>query len=245
MSDPTPSTSPANTAAAPMSPSVSVPDVNLLPTWYPQMVSRRRWLRMQAWATGVVLVVLGTILVLRWDNEHVREYELQNLASERERTEAILAELTSQEQRLAVLAEQASLVEQVGLPLEVTRVLAEMARTLPTRAALTLLEVKTERREPTTLEKARAVTTGRPTAGGVWMRFRVQGIAPSRNDLPALMEHLQEETLFRDVFVSYGNDVVLHGRQAVEFEVSFTIDLALSGDRSDLALAGMTPGVIP
>ncbi len=37
---------------------LSLPEVDLLPAWYPVLVRRRRWLRVQWWLTIVLVVVL-------------------------------------------------------------------------------------------------------------------------------------------------------------------------------------------
>lgn len=217
-------------------------EVNLLPEWYPAVVRRRRWLRWQAWATGVLVVVLTTLLVLRKDDEHVSAYELATLETHREITGEQLDQLASAEARLQELATRATLVEQVGLPVEVTRVVSQIGRILPPRAALTELSVETQRREPTLVEIARATAAGREVTQGLWLRFRIGGVTPESNDVATLLEQLQAEPLFEQCAVSYGRDVRLAGRPAVEFEVTFAIDLKLSG--TAVAAAG-TGGAIP
>lgn len=204
-------------------------EVNLLPEWYPAVVRRRRWLRWQAWATGVLVVVLTTLLVLRKDDEHISAYELATLETHREITGEQLDQLEAAEARLGRLVSRAALVEQVGLPVEVTRVLSQIGSVLPPRAALTEVAVETQRRDPTLAEKTRAVAAGRAATQGMWLRFRVGGVTPDSEDVAALLERLQAEPLFQQCTVSYGRDVRLAGRPAVQFEVKFAIDLKLSG----------------
>ena len=204
-------------------------DPDLLPAWYPAMVRRRRWLLGQAVVTGAAVVAMGTALVLRSDDERNTRQRLTVLDDRREETDAVLGELAAQERRLAGLAERAATVGQTGLPVEVARVLAEVGEHLPAAATLREVEVRTEARQPTAVERADAASGGGKVAGRRSLRFALRGVTPDAADVATLLERLQGRPMFADPTVRYGRAVAGEaGSAETEFEVAFSIGLELA-----------------
>ena len=208
---------------------------DLLPPWYPAMVRRRRRLLWQAAVSGAIVVGLGTALVLRADDEWSAQRQLTVLDDRRQRTDAVLGELAAQERRLATLAERAETAGRVGLPVEVARVLAEVAGHLPAAATLREVEVRTEAEQPTAVERADAArAAGASGAGGKVrgrrsLRFTLRGVTPDAADVATLLERLQSQAMFVDPLVRYGRSVEGGAGVETEFEVAFVIGLELAG----------------
>ena len=208
-------------AAAPAEADLPMPmtEVDLLPAWYPALVRRPRWLTAQAWATGALLVVLTTVLLLRREDVAATRFELATLGDLRRETDATLAELAAQQTRLSALIDRAKVAAQIGLPLEVSRVLADVARDAPPDTALTDIDVRTEESPG----KAGA-------APGRAMKFVLKGIASNIREASQFEERLRANELLRNVRLAGAVEGRAYDRPVTAFEITFQVDLAAGDD---------------
>lgn len=117
---------------------------NLVPVWYPRVLRRRRWLRLQMVGSFLLLVGMVLFLIMRRDNEQVTAWQLRNIDAGRIETQSQIELLRSEEQRLELLLKRASINEKIGLPVEATRLLAELEATMPDELCLDRIELRTE-----------------------------------------------------------------------------------------------------
>ena len=213
-------------------PEVLVPmtEVDLLPSWYPSMVRRRKWLLCQLWLTGGLVVVLATVLVLRRHNVAATQGTLAALENQRRETERSLAELTNEQGRLSELTLRAGLMAQAGLPMEVSRVLAELATAAPPQVALTEIDADTDEITP---------KPAKPGSAGPLrtMKFTLRGIAEDARQAASFEAELAKNPLFRNVKLVQARPGTIYDTRTVwAFEITFTIDLSNADDAfADLA----------
>jgi Tfp pilus assembly protein PilN len=203
-------------------------EVDLLPPWYPVLLKRRRRLLVQSWLTGLVVVALMAVLVWRQANEEATHVELASLEEQRRMTDAMLLQLEAEESRLDGLLGRAELVSRMGLPLEVSRVLAQIDAAMPADIALTALDVTMEER---TGPAQGAIARSPGVRGGAQknMKFTFTGFAASPDSVIALSRSLQQQPLLRDVAPAGTQSTEVYGRLIVAFEISFRVDLSPGG----------------
>src|SRR5688572_300165 len=203
-------------------------EVDLLPGWYPVLLRRRRRLILQSWLTGLVVVALMAVLVWRRANEEATHVELASLEEQRRMTDLTLSQLLAEESRLDGLLARADLVSRMGLPLEVSRVLAQVDAAMPADIALTTLDVVTE-------ERAGPGQGGVVRAAGARvgpqknLKFTFAGLASSPESVITLSRRLQEQPLLRDVAPAGTQSTKVNDRWVVAFEMSFRVDLSPGG----------------
>lgn len=205
----------------------AMPEVDLLPEWYPVLLHRRRWLTVQAWVTGVMVVLLLAVLV--WWRGHVEatHLELASLEVQRRDSAVTLSEVEVEEQRLSSLLGRATLAAKMGLPVEVSRILSDLDAGTPEDVALIAIDVRTEQR----LVEVRA-TAGSPRPAPLLVRemhFRVSGLAKESASAFALSKALQGQPLLRGVEVLNTQPAEPYGRPAWQFDLRFHVDLSAGG----------------
>lgn len=213
---------------------VAMVEVDLLPSWYPRVVRRRQMLQWQAWATGAVLVVLIAFLVLRQENVAASQVELGELERQRQEADALLAELKQHESRLNELSARAKLLNQVGLPVEVTRMLGVLDSIMAPTTTVTIFEANTEHRPVTVQELARAkresLPEPRPT---MLLRFTLKALTPDPSEPSTILDALKAQPLLKDVNLKYQQSLggsEESGARRFAFEITFGIDLLPSAE---------------
>ena len=207
-------------------------EVNLLPAWYPAVVRRRRWLVLQAWGTACLVVVLGTLLLLRRDDEQANLRTLASIEADREATELQLAEVAASEIELRELTRAAEGLEQVGLPVEVAPLLAEIASLLPDNAVLTEVGfVEGASKLPAGLEKSKLKTM---VPRSEWLDIRVAGVARETSDVARLLEQVQANPLHREAAIAYLQETDENGEPVMRFQIQFKITTKRGDSGPDL-----------
>jgi hypothetical protein len=203
-------------------------EVDLLPPWYPVLLKRRRRLQVQGWLTCLVVIVLMAVLVWRRANEEATHVELASLEEQRRMTDMTLSQLLAEESRVNGLLSRAELVSRMGLPLEVSRVLAQIDAAMPADIALTGLDVTTEERSGPA-QGAPVRSAGVRGGAQKSMKFSFTGFASSPESVIALSRSLQQQPLLRDVAPAGTQSTEVYGRLIVAFEISFRVDLSPGG----------------
>jgi Tfp pilus assembly protein PilN len=205
-----------------------MPEVDFLPAWYPQVRRRHFLLRAQLSASLVLLVSAALVLMFNQREAHAtrtRAAELQDTLRQTRDEVRELDELLSLQEQL--LAKQ-RVVEQLGLTVEATRVLADIDRVLPAGSSLdqfTLETVETPRQlGDIAAEKKRRKSASPPTLTRQ-TQVRIRGVAPAEAQVTQVfsallaMRHLHEVRLESSAEMSES----LNGGRS--FDMSFVIPL--------------------
>jgi hypothetical protein len=221
----------SETAPAPM-----MVEVDLLPSWYPLLLRRRRRLHLQAWLTGALVVVLVAVLVWHRASEEATQVELASLEAQRRATDATLSELALEEARLAGLLRRAELVSRMGLPVEVSRVISQIDAAVPEDVALTALDVVTD--EQSVAAPGLGLSAGATTHARLkQMQFTLVGYADNPTSIETLGRNLRKLPLLRDVRPSRTRSEIVFNQSVMLFEMSFRVDLTAGGGGGALSEA--------
>ncbi len=202
-------------------------DICWLPAWYPGVVRRRRWTVLQAWATLILIVVLATVLVTRRDDEQGRAARLEAIDIKRRQTERLIARLEQEELRLASLAKAAITVESVGLPVDFSRILADIGRGLPEGSWLRGARMSVEQDEPVAPLKRHALSQATTPPARRFVRVEVTCVTLDQDGTLTLSDALGSNPLYRQAETRETRLTKVGGVDAWEFDFTFTVPLEL------------------
>jgi hypothetical protein len=204
--------------------------IELLPAWYPQTVRRRRWLKLQAALTGLLVLVFAVVLILRTEDVAASRSELEMIKLERARVDDLLAELDQSQEELAELTSEAEMLSHIGLPLEITRLFAEIERLMPEAMTLDSFTVSTIEQAPRAPEVARAKRENKPEPEATAvMQFAITGSAQSHDDIERLKKILANLDLPGEPTPKTIGSAGPDGRARLVFDLYFEVSLA-AGD---------------
>ena len=208
-------------------------EVEFLPEWYPAVRRRKRRVAMQAWATLILICVLGLWTVMSQQRVVAREVELGKLRGDLNQTEAELERLGELLELQRKLGQQYDIFLRIGRPVEATRLVTTLDEVMPRDMALLELTVDTEEapRLPAGTLAARAQQRQRKDgrdSGESHLRLRLRGVAPTDVDLAEFLRMVTARPFFRNVELLYSHERPQGGRIMREFEVSFLMELSPS-----------------
>jgi len=203
-----------------------MPELEFLPTWYPQARRRRRLLLIQAWGTLLVLVAVGAWTALA--RHHVAHAAKSLVVVDRQlaQSELELVQLQEQLRLKGQLELQRQIVSRLGLPLETSRLLHTLDGLMPKEMSLVELNIDTDEH---VARPAMAVRQVQQSAGAIEMdrrlNVRLVGVAPSDLDLANFLASLTGVPFFDNVTTTYSKDKTQAGHVLREFEVTFSLNL--------------------
>ena len=203
-----------------------MPELEFLPSWYPQARRRRRLLLIQAWGTLLVLVAVGAWTALARHNVAHAAKSLVVVDRQLAQSELELVQLQEQLRLKGQLELQRQIVSRLGLPLETSRLLHTLDGLMPKEMSLVELNVDTDEH---VARAAMAVRQVQQSAGAIEMdrrlNVRLVGVAPSDLDLANFLASLTGVPFFDNVTTTYSKDKTQGGHVLREFEVTFSLNL--------------------
>ncbi len=198
-------------------------EIEFLPDWYPRARQRRRLLHVQGYATAVLIGGLAIWMFLAQKGLRSAQAAHDSVASQLGQSKLELKQLDEQlllKQRLEV---QKQIVSKLGLPVEMSRMIAEIDHAMSSETSLIELNIDTSEQQrqasPAKPGLQRDMLTDRK------LSVRMLAIAPSDADLVKLLGALTIVPFFEDVHVNFVRDKSDHAHLMREFEVSFDMDL--------------------
>jgi len=204
-----------------------VRELEFLPEWYPMLHRRKRWVKIQAWLTVVVMGGLGLYMFLLARNVNADEASLANLKGQISQTDAQLQKLHEWQTLRQELSHQAKIVGQLGPHVPAARLLDSLDDLLGPQMGLLDLSIETQK--PQKPAGGLALAGGAPPAVDRKLSVKLRGVAPSGIEVGNFLARLASVRCFSNIDPSYSRDRVVGTRLMRAFEVKFTIDL--NGDR--------------
>lgn len=219
-------------------------EVEFLPSWYPAALRRRALLRAQTWATVAIAVAVGLFLLLQRRALYAVEIDRRSAAAELADTRSKVQELDEQVRLQAELLDKQNLVAQLGMPVELSRVLAEVGDCMPADVTLEEMNVATAETDRTVVEQQRG-RSGKPLrdaandsiAKSRRLRVQIAGVAPSDSQVYGFFGQLADRRFFDNVRLDRTSERRTDSHVMREFAVSFEVPLDYVAGPADVAAA--------
>jgi Tfp pilus assembly protein PilN len=204
-------------------------ELEFLPEWYPQSRRRKRLLLLQGYMTLLVVARLITWCLLTQRNTLAAAATVADLNRQISQTHQEMHQLEEQVALKNQLLIQRQIGEKLGLPVEMSRLLYTLDHNLPPQMSLTDLSFDTQEqlKVANTLAAARVATQGDNIDRR--LHVRLDGVAPTDDDVANFLTGLARVPFFDDVAMNYSRDGTQNGRVMREFEVTFSLNLNQTG----------------
>jgi len=201
-------------------------EMDFVPSWYPLMRRRKRWLKLQITATLVSVVALsGWMLESRASVKAKRELRgLLDMKLTQSSEELHL--LSEQVELKAQLQKQKQIMDRVGRHVESSRMLALFEKTLTPEMSVTELKMDTME----SVRKGSNDTDSR-TAATIERRLlvNVSGVAPTDLDISEFLERLSKVRFCENVQLLEASDITQDSHRMRKFAVTFALHLGDGG----------------
>jgi hypothetical protein len=202
-------------------------EINFLPAWYPKVVRQKKLLTLQAWATAVVVVGgLGGLLVMHRTTRKVQT-ELDRTQVKATQTIKAVHQLDELLDLQRELVAKKAIVNELGLPVELSRVLAEMGSCTPREVTFTEVEANTLESAPATIaERAVAAASGKSSTGGTRrLELKLRGIAPTEGEVTTFWSRLIQRPFMSQVRLVNSTEKIDGDHKMRVFEITLNIAL--------------------
>ena len=206
-------------------------EIDFLPAWYPKVRRQRRLLTIQAYSTAI-LVIAGLIALFATQRKAEAAHRELNASMDRaQKTILAVHELDDMLKLERRLTSQQQIVAELGLPVEVNRVLAEIGGCLPREVTLTDIGVTThEVAQPASiLERA----TGHAAGPSRQMELKVCGIAPTEAEVTTFWTRLAALPFLEQVKLVNTDESREGDHLMRKFQVTFAIRLDFRGGNAE------------
>ncbi len=201
-------------------------ELEFLPAWYPQTRARRRMVVLQTQLTLVLAGGLALWGMLVHRNTMAAAALLIDANGQVHQTQNQLHVLEDQLSVKKQLLLQRQIVGKLGLPVEMSRMLATLDDRMPRQMSLTDVSLMTEEQARAVINTpAAALAAGRGDTVDRRLRVRLQGVAPTDTDVANFLAGLTNVPFFDSVAMNYSRDKLDDGHLMREFEITFSVDL--------------------
>jgi Tfp pilus assembly protein PilN len=199
-------------------------DLEFLPDWYPQSRKRKRVVLLQGYMTLLLAAGLCVWLLLAQRNSRTAAATLAGVDSQISQTNRELHQLQEQVALKDQLLVQRKIADKLGLQVEMSRLLYTLDQKLPRQMSLTELSFDTREQLTTANTMAAARSAAQGNNIDRRLQIRLEGIAPTDNDVANFLTALTRVPFFEDVAMDYSRDRA-DGHVMREFEITFSVNL--------------------
>lgn len=205
-------------------------ELEFLPDWYPRLRKRKRFVGVQAWATGVLLAGLCLWGWLSDRNIRAASASITVLKGEISQTDSELRRLDEALAQQKELTAKDLIMKKLGEHVESTRVLAAIQEAMPDEMALLNFstEVRETPRKAPGLVAAAAVQNSQPLVDRR-LEVSILGVGPTDATLAKFMRNLNDSGLVDHINMSFSQERVEANRVMRQFAVTFGVDLNAPG----------------
>lgn len=199
-------------------------EIEFLPSWYPRLAQRKRYLRLQAFACLLVVMGLGLWLILAQYNVRVARGTLNMVDQQLQQSRSDLKTLDEQLALRNQLGVQQQIMARLGLPVEVSRMISQLDVIMPREMSLLDLNVETEELVRQAQGNESKNNGDRPIDRR--LRIKLLAVAPTDLDLANFLAGLNNVPFFEQASMTFSRDKIDSGHLMREFEVTFCMNLS-------------------
>lgn len=202
-------------------------EVDFLPDWYPAVRRQRSVLRVQVYASAAVVLAGVAALTVSY---HQCEAAQRQLNQTNERAEQAVKEVHQLDEMLSLqnqLKTKRQIVSELGLPVELSRVMSEFNQCLPREVSFTDVDIKTVENTVDSIAE-RAKNEGKKS---VTRRFEMalKGVAPTESEVTAFWSRLIQRPYFTEVRLVNSVERTSGEHRWRYFEITLAIPLDEAG----------------
>jgi Tfp pilus assembly protein PilN len=200
-------------------------ELEFLPEWYPQSRRRKRIVLLQGYMTLLLAGGLIVWLFLAQRNTQSKAATLAGINSQILQAHQEMHQLEEQVALKGQLLVQRRIVDKLGMPVEMSRLLDAIGEALTPQMGVTDLSFDTQ--EQLKVATSPGVARVPPQGDNIDRRLhvRLDGVAPTDNDVANFLTVLSRVPFFDDVAMSYSRDQTENGHLMRDFEVTFSVNL--------------------
>lgn len=199
-------------------------EIDFLPDWYPAVRRQRAMLRTQVCVSAVVVFAGLGMLLASYRQCDAAEAKLK---SAREVAQQAVKEVHQLDEMLSLqkqLVTKQRIIGELGLPVEMGRVISELNQCLPTSVSFVDLDFKTQEKAIETTIADRAKQGATPTLSRR-LELNIKGVAPTESDVTAFWSRLIQRPYFTDVRLVNSIERRSNDHRWRSFEISLAIAL--------------------
>lgn len=209
-------------------------ELDFLPKWYPELRTRKRRLKVQAWTSAAV--VCGMVLWYSLCVRHVTaaQQEASGLTQRLDQAHLQLQKVDELMELQRALRPQDQVMESIGMPVEMTRILKLIEEGMTPQMGLVELNidgvdrVKLPKGIPTPKAGSKPAVAAKDLVERK-LDISVRGVAPSDSEIADFLHSLSKLKYLDNVAMSYARDRADSGHIMREFEITCSIDLNKAG----------------
>jgi Tfp pilus assembly protein PilN len=198
--------------------------MNFMVQWYPKMNRRRRMVKWQALASAAALGVVGVHLLLTYRSLSAAQAQASQITTDLSREQARVEQLD----RLLGLRQQLEsrqvIVDSLGLPVDASRVMTELAAAMGSSVSLSSVEMSLERRF---IEADIATGSSQSSASPSQLvaQIKLMGVSPSTGEISQLYANIVRWPFASKVTFPRSQEVMQGDLITREFSMNIEIPL--------------------
>jgi hypothetical protein len=198
-------------------------EIDFLPEWYPSVRRQRSVLRLQVYISAAVVLAGVAALTVSY---HQCEAAQQQLNQTNDRAQQAVKEVHQLDEMLSLqnqLVAKRQIVSELGLPVEMSRVISEFSQCLPREVSFTDVDMKTTEVTVDSIAD-RARNDGKKLTSRR-LEMTVKGVAPTESEVTAFWSRLIQRPFFTEVRLVNSIEKTNGEHRWRSFEVTLAIPL--------------------
>ena len=209
-------------------------DIDFLPAWYPKLLRRRRLLRAEMAVAYTAVIIVSAIALNAFLDARTASIAFAEQLTHLEQSRLDVRRHRETLGQLKDLQSDGKVARQIGLPVEVTRVLATLDRSMPPQVSLREVRMRVDERtlrQDELLTLLGNVKTIRELGDkGLIPKRRtlhvtLQAVGPDGSLLAAFAAALERNAALQRVRLTGGSDITVDDHLARNFGIEFEVRL--------------------
>jgi hypothetical protein len=198
-------------------------ELDFLPDWYPAVRRQRSMLRWQVYASAAVVIAGVAALTVSY---HQVEASQLALVQAKDRAEQAVKEVHQLDEMLSLqnqLETKRQIISELGLPVELSRVISEFSQSLPREVSFTDIDIKTtEHSVESNADRSKPDGKKRVSRR---LEMALKGVAPTESEVTAFWSRLIQRPFFTEVRLANSVERTSGEHRWRYFEITLAIPL--------------------